>query len=138
MYVTNVYESHYTALTTSIAGVGGGELITDIISTRLPQEVAHPHGSNPFAMDDGKATGDPGFAKRASVAVEAIGERTNSMVERELYPAPTEQEAATLRKISDSIPRVAWLLCAVEFAERASYYGVQVSKHVCYSRRTLV
>lgn len=127
VYVIYDCESQCLALTTSIAGVGGGELISDIISTRVPQEVAHPHGSNPFAMDDGKATEDPGFAKRASVDVEAIGERTNSMVEREMYPIPTEEEARTLRKISDSIPRTAYMLCLVEFAERASYYGVQVS-----------
>ena len=27
--------------------------------------------------------------------------------------------------IADSIPTVSYRLCAVEFAERASYYGVQ-------------
>jgi dipeptide/tripeptide permease len=38
---------------------------------------------------------------------------------------PTEEEKHTLRKVAGSIPRVAYWLCAVEFAERASYYGVQ-------------
>jgi dipeptide/tripeptide permease len=41
------------------------------------------------------------------------------------YPTPTEKEKETLRKISDSVPMVSYALCAVEFAERASYYGVQ-------------
>lgn len=41
------------------------------------------------------------------------------------YPKPTEKEKETLRKISDSVPMVSYALCAVEFAERASYYGVQ-------------
>ena len=92
----------------------------------MPAEVAAPHGSNAFALDDGKATEDPGFAKRASVVdVEATGERTASMVEREMYPIPTEQEASTLRKVADSIPVTSYMLCLVEFAERASYYGVQ-------------
>ncbi|EME83217.1 uncharacterized protein MYCFIDRAFT_45904, partial [Pseudocercospora fijiensis CIRAD86] len=39
--------------------------------------------------------------------------------------APTEEEASTLRKVADKIPKTAWLLCIVEFSERASYYGVK-------------
>ncbi|KAK7990756.1 hypothetical protein PG990_015036 [Apiospora arundinis] len=38
---------------------------------------------------------------------------------------PTEEEFATLRRVPGSIPVVAYMICAVEFAERASYYGVQ-------------
>ena len=38
---------------------------------------------------------------------------------------PTEAERLTLRRISGSIPWVAYTICAVEFAERASYYGCQ-------------
>lgn len=38
---------------------------------------------------------------------------------------PTEEERLTLRRASGSIPWVAYSLCAVEFAERASYYGCQ-------------
>jgi len=103
----------------------GGELINDIIATSVPAAVAHPHGKNTFALEDGAATQDPGFAKRASVDVEAIGERTASVAEREEYPIPTEDEARTLRKVADAIPNTAYLLCIVELAERASYYGVQ-------------
>lgn len=40
-------------------------------------------------------------------------------------PLPTEEEARTLRKVADRIPKVAYMLCIIEFAERASYYGVQ-------------
>jgi dipeptide/tripeptide permease len=40
-------------------------------------------------------------------------------------PRPTEEERLTLRKIPGRIPTIAYWLCAVEFAERASYYGVQ-------------
>lgn len=36
---------------------------------------------------------------------------------------PTEEELATLRRVPGKIPTVAYLLCAVEFCERASYYG---------------
>lgn len=42
-----------------------------------------------------------------------------------MYPAPTEEEARILRKVSDAIPRTAFMLCIVEFSERASYYGVK-------------
>lgn len=109
-----------------MSGGGGAELINDIISTSVPGEVAHPHGKNAFALEDGAGTQDPNFAKRASVVdVEAIGERTASVVEREMFPTPTEEEARTLRKVADSIPNTAYMLCIVEFAERASYYGVQ-------------
>ncbi|KAK1828322.1 general substrate transporter [Podospora conica] len=38
---------------------------------------------------------------------------------------PTEEEMRTLRRVAGSIPMVAYLICIVEFCERASYYGVQ-------------
>lgn len=37
---------------------------------------------------------------------------------------PTEEEKKLLRKVPGQIPIVAYYICAVEFAERASYYGV--------------
>jgi dipeptide/tripeptide permease len=38
---------------------------------------------------------------------------------------PTEEESRTLRRVPGSLPTIAYLICTVEFAERASYYGVQ-------------
>ncbi|KAK4221775.1 general substrate transporter [Podospora fimiseda] len=38
---------------------------------------------------------------------------------------PTQQQLNTLRRVPGSIPIVAYLICVVEFCERASYYGVQ-------------
>jgi dipeptide/tripeptide permease len=38
---------------------------------------------------------------------------------------PTEEELKTLRRVPTNIPLVAYLICVVEFSERASYYGVQ-------------
>ena len=35
----------------------------------------------------------------------------------------TEEEYATLRKVAAPVPWVAFALCIVELAERASYYG---------------
>ena len=46
-----------------------------------------------------------------------------SFTEDSLFPAPTKEELNTLKKVAGRIPWVAWLLCLVEFAERASYYG---------------
>ncbi|KAH8819462.1 peptide transporter-like protein [Xylogone sp. PMI_703] len=37
---------------------------------------------------------------------------------------PTEDEKRTLRRVPGKLPTVAYVICAVEFAERASYYGV--------------
>jgi dipeptide/tripeptide permease len=48
--------------------------------------------------------------------VPSVGESIN---------APTEEERKTLRRVAGKLPTVAYLICAVEFAERASYYGVQ-------------
>ncbi|KAB8295727.1 hypothetical protein EYC80_008552 [Monilinia laxa] len=36
---------------------------------------------------------------------------------------PTEEEKKTLRKVAGKLPTITYLICAVEFAERASYYG---------------
>jgi hypothetical protein len=46
-------------------------------------------------------------------------------IDLSLYPVPTEEEEKTLPKVAGSIPWVAYCLCFVEFAERASYYGAQ-------------
>lgn len=37
---------------------------------------------------------------------------------------PTKEELKTLRRVPGSLPVVAYVICAVEFSERASYYGV--------------
>lgn len=41
----------------------------------------------------------------------------------ENYPLPTEEERNTLRKVPDKIPKIAYILCVAELAERASYYA---------------
>lgn len=43
--------------------------------------------------------------------------------EQEQYPLPTEEERHTLRKVPDKIPKIAYILCVAELAERASYYA---------------
>ncbi|KAJ8128225.1 hypothetical protein O1611_g5411 [Lasiodiplodia mahajangana] len=42
------------------------------------------------------------------------------------YPGkPTPEELQTLRRVPGNLPIVAYLICIVEFCERASFYGVQ-------------
>ena len=48
---------------------------------------------------------------------------SNDVVDRDGLQ-PTEEEKATLRKVAGKLPAVAFLLCFVEFCERASWYGV--------------
>lgn len=95
----------------------------DIVATQPPKHVLEPHGSNAFALGDGAAYQPE---KRLSVYDEKILEAARpSIVDGQKYPQPSDEERRTLRKVADSIPAVSYWLCAVEFAERASYYGVQ-------------
>ena len=98
-------------------------VFTDIVATRPPKDVIEPHGSNAFALNDGAADQpEMGLSVYDEKILEA---RRPSIADYEAYPPPTDEERGTLRKVADSIPAVAYCLCAVEFAERASYYGVQ-------------
>lgn len=45
---------------------------------------------------------------------------------------PTPEELQTLRRVPGALPTVAYLLCAVEFCERASYYGTASHKAVLH------
>lgn len=47
----------------------------------------------------------------------AVREAYNGLV------LPTEEEKSTLRRVAGKMPATCYYLCAVEFAERASYYG---------------
>lgn len=41
-----------------------------------------------------------------------------------LGPEPTEEEMLTLRRVSDSLPKAAWMVALVELGERFTYYGI--------------
>ncbi|CAI7621333.1 unnamed protein product [Penicillium glandicola] len=53
-----------------------------------------------------------------------VSETSEESYQDEFTP-PTEEENQTLRKVAANLPFVAFSLCLVEFAERASYYGSQ-------------
>ncbi|KAI1337838.1 general substrate transporter [Xylariaceae sp. FL0016] len=48
-----------------------------------------------------------------------------NIMENDYEGKPTEEELKTLPRVPGSLPAVAYLICIVEFCERASYYGVQ-------------
>ncbi|KAI1433955.1 major facilitator superfamily transporter peptide [Xylaria sp. CBS 124048] len=47
------------------------------------------------------------------------------IMEADYEGKPTEEELRTLRRVPTSLPIVAYMICIVEFCERASFYGVQ-------------
>jgi len=48
-----------------------------------------------------------------------------ALLDRDYEGKPTDEELKTLRRVPGPMPLVAYVICFVEFAERASYYGVQ-------------
>jgi dipeptide/tripeptide permease len=48
-----------------------------------------------------------------------------TVMEGDYEGKPTDEELAVLRRVPGTIPTIAYLICIVEFCERASYYGVQ-------------
>ena len=46
-------------------------------------------------------------------------------IEDDYEGKPTQEELDTLRRVPGSLPIIAYMICIVEFCERASYYGVQ-------------
>lgn len=67
-----------------------------------------------------------------------------SIIEGDYEGKPTNEELKTLRRIPGNLPIVAYMICIVEFCERASYYGVQplIGNYVnrpcmCFSSRVV-
>lgn len=57
--------------------------------------------------------------------LEAVGREVSTDSSDDGFEFPTEEESETLRKVPGNLPLVAFALCLVEFAERASYYGAK-------------
>lgn len=58
-----------------------------------------------------------GDAEKSTPSETSIHEEFHGLI------LPTEEEKRTLRKVAGKMPASTYYLCAVEFAERASYYG---------------
>ncbi|KAH8696408.1 putative MFS peptide transporter [Talaromyces proteolyticus] len=82
----------------------------------IPLEVVEPTGRNSFDIPPHDLR-DPEKASDTNVA--ATSDASSE------YPIPTEEERQTLRKVPGNLSVIAYALCLVEFAERASYYGSQ-------------
>jgi hypothetical protein len=92
-----------------------------VFATSVPEEFAEPHGRSSYAPVE--EIGNPYHDKDLKGHdIESVP--SGEVVDDPAYPRPTEEEKTTLRKVADNIPAVSFALCAVEFAERASYYGV--------------
>ncbi|CCH42577.1 putative membrane protein [Wickerhamomyces ciferrii] len=62
----------------------------------------------------------------SSTEEENIAEKFDELTEyNEQYPEPTTEDYSTLKRTLGSAPFITYLICLVEFAERASYYGVK-------------
>ena len=67
------------------------------------------------------------MVKAPETIVPIVGEKHSTVYEDGLdahgHVIPTEEELAILPRVAGKMPWTAYMLCAVEFAERASYYG---------------
>jgi hypothetical protein len=108
------YNEHL--LSDSILLAHAEQITGDIIATRVPGDVVadtiEPDGRRSFAA----INEDP---EKLHTYTET------SITDDDRYPAPTQEESTTLRKVAGKLPFISYALCLVEFAERASYYGVQ-------------
>lgn len=88
-----------------------------------PAHEVQPLGTkNGYTTGLEKETSDlPGYTHSSHSAEMA---HAPGLTEEDYEGKPTEEERLTLRRVAGSIPTVAYVICAVEFAERASYYGV--------------
>jgi dipeptide/tripeptide permease len=66
---------------------------------------------------------DPALVAPDEKKLEAVDLEVSTDSSDDEYEFPTEEESQTLRKVPGNLPMVAFALCLVEFAERASYYG---------------
>jgi hypothetical protein len=114
---------------------------TDKLTSTTDCHLLASPGEKPSGGFDEKALPDSLDAQVSPTIEEAKGftvERHHSLASNnELEPAmfgkpgktvddrrpPTASERETLRHVHGTIPWIAFILCVVEFAERASYYG---------------
>jgi len=91
-------------------------------------------GKQPCARADDSPLTAPSDVKQVnygdSLGNEKAPEYANAthdvaLLDRDYEGKPTDEELKTLRRVPGPMPLVAYVICFVEFAERASYYGVQ-------------
>jgi dipeptide/tripeptide permease len=92
------------------------------LATSIPEAVAEPHNQSPYAIVEN--IGKPHHQSSINAHDEESARVEEPAFDPD-YPEPSDEERSSLRKVADHIPTVTFALCIVEFAERASYYGVQ-------------
>ncbi|KAK7534140.1 POT family-domain-containing protein [Phyllosticta citribraziliensis] len=106
-----------------MSGATSDSVTADILSTQVPAAVAQGHTAETLAgISDGSSDRATSLDKKFRGTVDAVSVPPSS---HDGLPNPTPEEQLTLRKVPGSIPMVCWLLCLVEFAERASFYGAK-------------
>ncbi|KAL2131774.1 hypothetical protein VTI74DRAFT_4624 [Chaetomium olivicolor] len=88
-------------------------------------EPEKPSSSGGDSVTPSMAVGDVEKQARAAQDDRHAPYLDPSVMEEDYEGKPTEEELAVLRRVPGSIPIIAYLICVIEFCERASYYGVQ-------------
>ncbi|ROV88123.1 hypothetical protein VMCG_10445 [Cytospora schulzeri] len=91
----------------------GAAIVIPPVSHEPP--AVHPEVGTAVREEKSAVIVDPEVAATSST----IGE----VWDHEQYPLPSDEERKTLRKVPDTIPAIAYILCVAELAERASYYA---------------
>ncbi|KAK2603718.1 peptide transporter ptr2 [Conoideocrella luteorostrata] len=89
----------------------------DRVETRLDHMADEKSGDRGFADEK---SGNRGFEQDS---IDVHHDNSVAILNKHYDGKPTDEEFETLRRVPGKIPTVAYLLCAVEFCERASYYG---------------
>jgi hypothetical protein len=105
---------------TGIAAHASDNILGEVIATRPP-----------LAVDEKTGRVSLSLPHTTELQTKQVNESFSNLSDDddddddENFPAPTEEELKTLRKVAANMPLVTFALCWVEFAERASYYGAK-------------
>lgn len=106
-------------------GVQNNLVIADVLTTGKDAEPVidanHEKLSVALAREDSK--GRPTLEMARDNAIHINTDSVDGDGDGDGYIYPTEEEKSSLRIVAGKVPIVAYTLCVVEFAERASYYG---------------
>ncbi|EXJ93216.1 hypothetical protein A1O3_01773 [Capronia epimyces CBS 606.96] len=103
--------------------VGSNNILTEVVATRPPAKVDEATRRVSVTLPGDVETAAQHTRQASTAASTAASE--HFLDHDDNFPAPTEEEKKTLRKVAAHVPITSFALCLVEFAERASYYGAK-------------
>lgn len=106
---------------TNLRAAESNAIIGDIIASRPAKASIVADARHSHVISDRDAENAPQYKADIETLTQERS-ASHSLID-DRYPPPTEEERVTLRKVSERLPWIAYTLCLVEFAERASYYG---------------